>query len=486
MAATTLVRAQPAEIVARIRPRPVSRWAVPLGGAVVGGLVFLLVYRSLVDDAYITLDFARNLGLHGQWGMVEGLTSNTATSPLNVILQGVATAVVRDAIVAAGLVLVALFAVAAVWLDAIGEELRLPRWRLPVLGVGFLATMPLLLSTVGLESYLAVTLIIGLARYALTRRWWLVGVAAGLLTLTRPDLLVFGLLAVLLAGRSWWRVAAAATGVALPWFAASWKWLGSAVPDSALLKVDSPWGGWSFSNGFGLWEPLFPIATALSIIPAVVGLACLPWWLRRIGRPIGVLWGGGALAHIALFCAMNTAPFHWYYAPSLSALGLIAVITCSALPGSLGKIGIGAAAVALTMAAFAMWNDGVPRDRAPIASNWASVAQYQAIAANLPSGATVRSPGEIGTLAYYCDCRVLDEFADRGYISLRLANRLQTAGPIERRVLELNFWNFRSRQPQPLDWKIDTPLVPVSSGTPPPMTGSWRDARQVIVTRFNP
>ncbi|MGI8612479.1 MAG: hypothetical protein ACR2KL_00795, partial [Nocardioidaceae bacterium] len=68
--------------------------------------IFWVIHTALVDDAYITLSYARTLAFHGQWGMMPGYQANTATSPLNVLLLGGATLVVRDAVVAAGVVYV--------------------------------------------------------------------------------------------------------------------------------------------------------------------------------------------------------------------------------------------------------------------------------------------------------------------------------------------------------------------------------------------
>ena len=64
-------------------------WAVP--GALVGAIVMFIANRGLIDDAYITLSYARNVAEHLHWGMIPTEESNTATSPLNVILLAVAT-----------------------------------------------------------------------------------------------------------------------------------------------------------------------------------------------------------------------------------------------------------------------------------------------------------------------------------------------------------------------------------------------------------
>lgn len=460
----------------RRRPAVVAAAA----GAVLGAAVWLLTRASMVDDAYITLTYVRTLGLHGEWGMVEGLSSNTATSPLNVLLLGGITAVVRDAIVAVGVGLVIMFAAAGWWLHVIGRELGARPGRAPAFGLGLLATSPLLLSTVGLESYLAAVLLLGALAALLTGRPWWAGVAAGALVLTRPDLLVFGALAVLLAGRGWWRAAAAAVAVTVPWFAWSWWFLGSAVPDSMLLKAGQSWGYWTYVTGPGLWYPLFPAAVVLAALPAAAGIVCaLTWGRNRVVVP--ALLGGGAVLHAVLFAVMVTAPFHWYYAPAVTALGLLAVLAAARATGRVAAAATAAVAAVAVACAVTVLDDGLPRDRAPIASNWASAAQYEAIAAQLPSGATVQSPGEVGTLAYYCevreDCRVIDGFADPALLRPLLEQRIAAASGFGRAVLQLNFWRFdqlHGTDPQHVDYTMPVWPIPPDGA---PMVGSWGDGR---------
>jgi hypothetical protein len=447
-----------------------QRWIAAAAGAVVGALVFAVSQASMVDDAFITLTYARNLGLHGEWGMIQGLGSNTATSPLNVLLLGAGTAIVRDAIAATGLLLTLTFAVAGWWLVRIGDRLGTPPWRTPALGLAFLATSPLLLSTVGLESYLAATLMLGAVCYSLERRPWLVGIVAGLLVLARPDLVVFGGVAVLTAGRHWWRAGLAAAATTLPWFAWSWWNLGSAIPDTILLKVGTPWGPWSFWNGPQLWFENFPADVVLAAVPAAVGLLCLPLWVRPRIWPVGAILGAGALAHAAVFAVITTGPYHWYYAPAVSGLGLLAMITVARATGRLAAVPLVAATALLVVCAAAVLDDGLPRERAPIASNWASTAQYRHIATQLPRGAKIASPGEIGTLAYYCDCQVLDGFADRGLLRPLLEQRIANAKPINATLLRWNYARFDPGPPQRLDYAMQVWAVPPEGA---PMAASF-------------
>src|SRR5690348_3447105 len=62
-----------------------GRWLLVFG-AVLAAALFLVVRGSLTDDGYITLAYAKNLAVHGEWGIIPGSPANSATSPLNVLL----------------------------------------------------------------------------------------------------------------------------------------------------------------------------------------------------------------------------------------------------------------------------------------------------------------------------------------------------------------------------------------------------------------
>jgi len=235
--------------------RPAALWG--LAGALAGAAVFVLAHDALGDDSYITLGYAKQLALHGHWGMLPDRPAHTATSVLNVWLLAAVTVVVRSPVVATGVVLAGALALAAVWLRGLAGAVGAHRGVTTALGLGLLATSPLLTSTVGLETYLAITLLVGVLRFALGGRWVLAGVLAGALVLARPDMGLFLLpiaAVVPWTGPRPWRSLGVGTGaavaVALPWPVASWWLLGSALPDSLVAKVGAgAWGGmWLFTD----------------------------------------------------------------------------------------------------------------------------------------------------------------------------------------------------------------------------------------------
>lgn len=462
--------------------RGAQQLAAAAAGALLGATVFWLMHRVMTDDAYIAMNYARQLGLHGTWGMVDGLESNTATSPLSILLLGALTAVVRNPIWAVGVLLTTGMALSGWWLHGIADRLALGRWLFPPLALAVLAVNPLLMSAMGLESHLAATLLVGAGWAVVTRRPGWLGVLAGLLILTRPDLGPAALvcIACLPAGR--WRAFGAAVAVTVPWFAWSWWVLGSAVPDTVVIKGPESWGGTSFWNSLPHYYSILPAAIALSVLPVAAGVVALAWWWRE---RLAWVWAGAAATHYATMSLLHPGPFFWHSTFFLSGLGLLAAaaVACAwTRRGLLPTLLLAAAVGYLLVTAASVGNDGLPRDRfAPVSFNWGSPAQYKAIAEQIPAGTTVQSPGEIGTLAFYCECRVVDQFADRGQFTPLLDKRLAAAGPLTRQLLEWNYHRFDRPAPAPLDSRINARLVP--PGEPAQMTSLFtRYGRQVTIT----
>jgi hypothetical protein len=437
----------------RLRP-PVMAAAA---AALAGGVMFGLVHNAMLDDSMITLSYARTLAEHGQWGMVPGLTSNSATSVLNVLLLAAIIVGIGHPVVSVGILLMATMAAMAWWATRIAEDAHLPIRVFPAAVIGLLLVNPVLVSTIGLETYLGMALVIGVARYALADRPGLTGVTTGLVTLARPDLVVFAL--VILFGlrsarRCVARSAATAVAVALPWYAFSWWALGSAIPDTFVLKtgVDHFDSGDTFLDGPMMWGRHFPAASLLAWLPALAGVICLLGWAATAAshRPwssagtLAVLFGLGGVAHFGVFATLGTPPYQWYYGPIVAGLTLCAATTAMVLPWRRLVCGTIAAGIALTFA-FEV-HHGVPWTTPPISSNWATTAQYAAAApgvvAATSGGRAVGSPGEIGALAFYCDCRIVDLFSDRGDATNWIEDRMRQAGTLMRWLLELNYHNL--------------------------------------------
>src|SRR5918993_355549 len=69
----------------------------PLALAAAPIWLYFQVFREvLIDDTFITLQYARTLRDHGIWGFHPWEVTNTATSPLNVLLTAAISLSVRD------------------------------------------------------------------------------------------------------------------------------------------------------------------------------------------------------------------------------------------------------------------------------------------------------------------------------------------------------------------------------------------------------
>ncbi|MFC0451273.1 hypothetical protein [Rhodococcus jostii] len=444
-------------------------------GAAVAALLFWVVSASLTDDAYISLSAARNLAVHGEWAIVHGLTANTSTSPLNVLALGALTFLTRlwgpaDPLLALGMLNVAVTALLGWVLARIGQRLGLGSvWAW--LAGALVVFNPFVLSAVGLEVLLIPAAVVVMVWFALDGRAAWFGAAAGAAVLVRLDLLVF---VVVIAAFSpairmqLRRTAAGFAAVAGPWYVFSWVVLGSALPDTFLIKQGqaSDVGGFNYLTGPIMYFESNPWRTvasfgpaALAVLLVVLALASYaPSWQRTapVSGPLLALGLSGVLYYIA-YVVLDTVPYHWYYVAPATTLAIFAVLTVgiywTTARGTSDRGGAGALAVLLAVLGVgAVYYDvegGLPWAAPPIFGNWASAHDYERVGravGALVGDAPVRSPGEIGTLAYFCECVIVDEFSDRGLVvEDRLVPRLAEANEPARALLRSNYAFFDYR-----------------------------------------
>ena len=74
-----------------------AQWCLIAVGLFAYARIFQNTY---IDDTYITLQYVRNLADHLGWGFFPGQTTNTATSPLNVIVLAAFAKVTGSALTA--------------------------------------------------------------------------------------------------------------------------------------------------------------------------------------------------------------------------------------------------------------------------------------------------------------------------------------------------------------------------------------------------
>lgn len=324
------------------------------------------------------------------------------------------------------------------------------------------------------------------------------GVVSGLAVLTRPDLLIFVLVgAMLFSGvrAGLLRAVGAAGVVAGPWHLFSWFALGSAVPDTLLIKTgQGTWASFAYGNGWQLYLDVAPAAAVTAFLPVVAGLVAL-LCLAIVGRQHPVLpavsvAGVGAAGHYAAYALLSPPPYHWYYAPLVSGMTICLVLVVGAAIRRGRAFASVAGAVAVALALPMVWLDvsvGPLWERAPLSSNWASNAQYEAIATDLreivgPAG--VYGPGEIGALAYYCRCTVVDQFSDRGIMVDEIAAREARSGPVTRALLTANYTHLdRTQTPLSVGYRLVFEAGQVAQGDRQWPVDHWAEgaSRMVLV-----
>ncbi|MDQ7804440.1 hypothetical protein Q5425_11900 [Amycolatopsis sp. A133] len=463
-----------------------DRWLPAAFGAVLAAAVFLVVRGSLTDDGYITLAYARNLAVHGEWGIIPGSPANSATSPLNVLLLAALTLVTRVAgdphpVVALGVQAVLCGAALGWAWQRIGRVLALPA-AAGLLGAALVLLNPFVLSAIGLEVLLIPAVLLVLTVCALEGRAAWFGVAGGLAVLTRLDLLVFVVLIAVStpAIRRRWRPAAGFTALtAAPWFLVSWLAFGSFVPDTLVIKQLQAglFAPWSYSTGPMMYYLGWPVTVLVSFLPALLGaLALAGWAAARFAvrwpefpalGPVAALAGGGILYYVA-YSFLGVGPFHWYYVAPVTATSTFAVAAfgvwyAQARTRTAWRTGPPVLALVLTGvlalgAAAVDAAQGLPWPSPVVFGNWASARDYARVGTALGErvrGASVASPGEIGTLAYFCECAILDEFSDRGQAVALIEKRIATANPLMSLALRVNYhWLDTSIAPRRADYRL--------------------------------
>jgi hypothetical protein len=351
------------------------------------------------------------------------------------------------------------------------------------LTIALLGTSPVLVSTVGLETYLAVAVLLGIAAAALGGRAVLTGILCGLAILARPDLAVpaavLALCLVFASDRADGRradgrrsvqlitVAVIAAAVALPWHVWSWFALGGVVPDTTWVRTGDRSGPTILAAVPG-WVQLYPIAAIAAMLPVVAGLGCAIWAVRQVGqrwaRAVLIFVGAGWL-HLLALAAIEAQGAAWYYGPVVACSSLALAITAAAVAGR-GLVLGGAGAVGALAAVGILAAGPVPWTWAPLVKNLGRTEQYAAIAHQLPtltSGQPVLGPGEVGALAFYGSVPVLDLLTEPAQTDAVMRQRAAEGG-IKATVMAWSTAHRRPAAPIPTRWQ----LTFGSTGSTPP------------------
>ena len=477
---------------ARPRPTPASAGPVVLAG-LLGLVTMVVLHDALVEDTYITLGYARGLFERGEWGLLPGVPSNTMTSPLNALLLGGLSFVARDPVNALWVVAVVNPMLCAWGLLRLGRSWGVGT-RLAWLGVPLLFTDPFLMGTIGMETLLAITVLVWLLVNAREGSPVWYGVLSGVAVLLRPDLVVPVAVVWLLTPavrrpllRSVLVTGVVAAVVCLPWFLWSWIHLGSAIPDTLAIKAGSRFARaapfWS-----GLWDRfgrvypdgVRPALWALGAgLLAVLAAPVLGRW-RRTPWLAPLTAAAAGIAYYLAFIAIDVPPFFWYYGLTVGAVTITVAWALAVLAGSriASRRGLGVAlavagAVAVMAPSAYFWGKSVAQQgpvlsEGPVIGNWATTPQYRALGrdlARMPKVA-IRSGGEFGEILYYCRCELVDHFDSRALIRPALER--------QRASSRLMAQNYRFYRPE------DYPPIPTEYGLryrrrdPGPQVQTWK------------
>jgi len=159
--------------------------------------------------------------------------------------------------------------------------------------------------------------------------------------------------------------------------------------------------------------------------------------------------GVGGAVHLGALLSTPTPPTEYYLAPAMTGLGLALVLVAARARWALVvPAAVVAGSVALSIAHGALWSEGL----APMRQNWATNAEYAAIARELPVDAPIMS-GEIGALAFSCQdrgCTVIDPvLTDPGRVD-RFVAKWRFFHP----AWELNYAHYEVPPPTPVGYRL--------------------------------
>jgi hypothetical protein len=435
-----------------------GRWVLRLAvwSAFVAGAATMLahLHGAVVDDALITYRYAHNLDAGHGWAYNPGLhTANAATSPLYTCVLAVVSLAVGGVARGANVVFVLSVAASAILLVELAG--RAGGWLSGVAAGVLVVTSPWLMLTRGLETPMFLALSLA-AVYAFVRgRDLLTGVLLAALVLTRGDGAVLAALLVVAAGMRGraipWRMVSGLALVGVPWLVVAPLLIGGLLPDTLGAKTaqgaSGLWGtGLLFVHGPREIAHVFRIETWVEIcaVLAVLG-ACRVLLSRRL---LGVTWpllASAGLLFVAYGFVIRPPVYHWYYGPQLLGLLVLGGAAVGWLldrgwraPRPLNLAGAAAGGVALVAAAVVGFNQtvqGFGPHDYVTASAW--------LRTSTPPTARVAAT-EIGILGWLGDRPMVD------YLGL-----LSTQSVAELRHGDITSWLARE---QPDYWVVHTPV----------------------------
>jgi hypothetical protein len=327
---------------------------------------------------------------------------------------------------------------------------------------------PLIMSVLCVESMLYVVFFLLCFSCYINKRWSILFISLAFLTLTRPDgflLFVIFMLFIPLSMQKRLRLLLLYVSILALWYAYSWVHLGSLFPDTLIIKrIQQAWGaGYYFHNGLVMYLGKFPFATVFSfpLLPF-----CVFAFLGRnqVVKKIGVILAAYGLSHYLAYSILRVPPYHWYYIHQVVPCAMIGSLGMSRLvhDSPLSKKARSLSRLILVLPAIGIIglavHGGLPFKEPPIHTNWASHDQYMQaglwLRDNLEQSAAIAIVGEIGTLAFYSERHLINDFSDMGEIDKAIRASKYTKWSIGRLAIGINYFWRRTRESPPYTHRL--------------------------------
>ena len=432
--------------------------------------LYLNLFRNaLVDDSFIVLRYVKTILQSGTWGMLPGYTANTATSPLNVLLLVLITFLVKSEIYAVVILCTVCLCIAMAMLSSISRKF-FSNELYGLLAVTAVIFNPFIVSTMGLEAILFLTIFIISFYCFISMKWLLLALSLGLLTITRADgILIFGIYLVFVpAGKNRWSTVFVYLLSIAPWYLFSWICLGSLLPDTLFIKLwQKEWWGLNFFNGLSHYLTKYPVETVLSF--CFLPLVFISFFAKNVFKKQYFILGLIGILHFICYSLLHVPPYHWYYSIEIVVviiLGSFSVgLFCEkALLSHSSRNVIRWILIILFLippvgSFYLSFKDNFCFKEMPIHTNWATREQYETVALWLNKfhkGASILQQGEIGTLAFYSDCFLFNEFSDRRIITERVSTKTKES-PFLSLLYKANFLfltNFGREKRPTYDYRL--------------------------------
>lgn len=452
-------------------------------------IIFFLIYLylklfqfTIIDDAFITYNYAESLRNNFVWGFYDNNITNTATSPLNVILTGMSGLFFNN-IINASIILASFEILITVHISiTIVKKL----YNLPMLGIVLPFLMifnPLIISTLGLESILYCTVMVISVYFYLEKKMLMLGIALGLLSLTRLDgviLFLVILIFVLISSdnkvfssikyfslkhlkigelsNAYLKMSVGFILVVTPWIIFSWIFLGSFIPETLFIKIKQHWSDdYKFYNGIILYFTKYSVSSFFTILP-LLGFFIFAITKKKSLEPLQKILITFPVVYFILYSFLNVPPYHWYYIPIIfSSILLFSLAFTKKIASELGTPnGLKKMIIVVVIILFSSIGivnhlnkyDFTSPEEAPIHTNWASQQQYRFIANwinnHIDNTYPIHSQCEIGTLAYYSKEKLINVFSSRQLLTDKIIYNLQSKGGFFSILSNLNFLWYKN------------------------------------------